>query len=225
MPYVDKTVTVNGVTQTIKLWKSVFNGPQIDESLSRILSGAIDNAEASAAASAQAASVSAQAAASSAVQAAQSAARADQAANQAAQNVTETLADYVTQAEQAKVSAEYFKEGAEAARDSIENMTVSAGNLPPGSDATAVKTAVGGSFNIRFGIPEGKQGATGPEGKQGKQGPPGKEGPRGIDGVAVAADGVYAFNVNEDGDLILSYTGEDTPDFKINADGNLILTI
>lgn len=218
MPYVDKTVTVNGITQTIKLWKSVFNGPQIDESLSRILSGEIDDAEASAAASAQAA-------ASSAVQAAQSAARADQAANQAAQNVTNTLENYVTQAESAKTSAEYFKEGAEAARDSIENMTVSAGNLPPGSDATAVKTAVGGSFNIRFGIPEGKQGATGPEGKQGIQGAPGPEGPRGIDGVAVAADGVYAFNVNADGDLILSYTGDDAPDFKINTDGNLILTI
>ena len=218
MPYVDKTVTINGAVQTIKLWKSVFNGPQIDESLGRILSGAIDNAEASATASAQAA-------AASASQAAQSADRADQAANKAAQAVTETLADYVTQAEKAQSSAQYFKEGAEAAKDSIENMTVSAGNLPPGSDATAVKTAVGDSFNIRFGIPEGKQGETGPQGEQGIQGAPGPEGPRGINGVAVAADGVYAFNVNEDGDLILSYTGDDAPDFKINADGNLILTM
>lgn len=156
---------------------------------------------------------------------------AQNAADQALQAVSQIegslgkVQEAVEETEKAKVSAEYFKEGAEAARDSIENMTVSAGNLPPGSDATAVKTAVGGSFNIRFGIPEGKQGETGPEGKQGIQGSIGPEGPRGMNGVAVAADGVYAFNVNEDGDLILSYTGDDAPDFKINADGNLILTI
>lgn len=72
---------------------------------------------------------------------------------------------------------------------------------------------------------QGPTGATGPVGPQGPQGIQGPEGPRGINGVAVSTTGTYAFNVDENGHLILMYTGEDAPDFFINTDGHLILNI
>ena len=52
--------------------------------------------------------------------------------------------------------AEQAREGAQEARYAIENMTVSAQTLPHGSEATAVKTATDGSFNIHLGIPAGR---------------------------------------------------------------------
>ena len=70
--------------------------------------------------------------------------------------------------------------------------------------------------------PQGVQGERGPEGPAGPQGP---EGPRGIDGVAVATDGAYAFNVDEDGNLVLYYTGQTAPDFEILEDGMLVLIV
>lgn len=109
-----------------------------------------------------------------------------------------------------------------AQRQAIENMTVSAESVPSDKPATAKKTSAGGSFHISFEIPMGVQGATGPRGPQGVQGP---QGPRGIDGVAVSADGLYAFNVNADGHLILSYTGGTAPNFSIGDDGHLYLNI
>lgn len=135
---------------------------------------------------------------------------------------------------------------AEQSKQAIEDMTVSAGTLPPGSEAAADKTAVGGSFHIQFGIPEGKQGKTGPKGEQGAQGPQGiqgprgeagpagpegppgiqgPEGPQGISGVAVAIEGFYAFNVNNEGHLILSYTGDEAPEVSIHEDGHLYINI
>ena len=118
--------------------------------------------------------------------------------------------------------AEQSEANAQGAREAIENMEVRANTLGAGSAATVRKEVVNGVVRLTYGIPEGKQGATGPAGAEGKQGPPG---PQGISGVAVAADGQYAFNVNEDGDLILSYTGDTAPNMHINADGHLILTI
>lgn len=53
----------------------------------------------------------------------------------------------------------------------------------------------------------------------------GARGPQGMSGVAMAAKGFYAFNVNAAGHLILSYTGDTAPDFSINADGHLYLHI
>ena len=111
---------------------------------------------------------------------------------------------------------------AQDARRAIENMEARANTLEAGSTATVRKEVVNGVVRLTYGIPEGKQGETGPKGEQGVQGPPG---PQGISGVAVAADGQYAFNVNADGDLILSYTGDAVPNMHINADGYLILTI
>ena len=69
--------------------------------------------------------------------------------------------------------------------------------------------------------PKGDTGATGPQGPQGIQGP---QGPTGT-AVAVETQGMYYFNVDEDGHLILTYTGNDPPDFEIDEDGHLILTI
>lgn len=50
------------------------------------------------------------------------------------------------------------------------------------------------------------------------------QGERGNNGVALEADGIYAFNVDENGHLILSYTEDIPPDFSINKDGHLIYT-
>lgn len=70
--------------------------------------------------------------------------------------------------------------------------------------------------------PTGPQGVAGPRGPQGIQGP---EGPAGPAGVAVATDGAYAFHVDSSGCLILSYTGSTAPNFAIDGQGSLILTL
>lgn len=69
--------------------------------------------------------------------------------------------------------------------------------------------------------PKGDKGDPGPEGPQGIQGPPG---PQGVNGVVVEAQGTYAFDVDEEGHLILHYTG-DAPDFSINEEGHLVVNI
>ena len=125
-------------------------------------------------------------------------------------------------AAQSAYRADQSEANAQDARKAIENMEVRADTLGAGSAATVRKEVVNGIVRLTYGIPRGEQGATGSTGAQGAQGP---QGPRGISGVAVAADGQYAFNVNEDGDLILSYTGDTAPNMHINADGHLILTI
>ena len=135
---------------------------------------------------------------------------------------------------------------AQDAREAIENMEVRANTLDAGSAATVRKEVVNGVVRLTYGIPEGKQGATGPKGEQGVQGVQGPQGiqgetgetgpqgpqgiqgpqgPQGAAGVAVAADGQYAFHVNEEGRLILSYTGGTAPNMSINDAGHLILTI
>lgn len=73
--------------------------------------------------------------------------------------------------------------------------------------------------------PRGETGPQGPAGPRGPQGIQGPEGPRGISGAAVSAEGIYAFSVDENGHLILSYTGEDVPNFALDDRGHLILTI
>ena len=47
-----------------------------------------------------------------------------------------------------------------------------------------------------------------------------------IDAVSGGSDsGPVAFSVNEAGHLILHYTGDDAPNYTINSDGHLILTL
>lgn len=145
-------------------------------------------------------------------------------------------------AQTAAASATASANAAAASAGRIENMEVSAATLPPGSEASVEKTNTDASFLLHFGIPKGEQGIQGiqgPPGVQGLQGVPGEQGekgdpgpvgpqgpqgPRGIDGVAVSADGIFAFNVDERGHLILSYAGEEAPNFSINEDGHLTYT-
>ena len=154
--------------------------------------------------------------------------RAVQAADNAALSA-QNASGYAGQAKQQAQAAEAAKSGAESAKadaikaqHAIENMSASSYTLPPGSEATVSKTSVSGVVNLHFGIPQGEQGEIGPQGAQGIQGPPGKDG---INGVAIPEAGQYAFNVDERGHLILSYTGDTTPDFSIGEDGHLYLNI
>lgn len=76
--------------------------------------------------------------------------------------------------------------------------------------------------------PQGIQGVQGPTGETGPEGPPGIQGPEGPPGIglAVESSGIFAFNVNEEGHLILKYTGEEEPDFILNEkDGHLYIDI
>ncbi len=70
----------------------------------------------------------------------------------------------------------------------------------------------------------GLQGVEGTMGIQGPHGPQGEQGERGVDGVAVATDGIVAFNVTQDGVLQCSYMGDVQPDFFIGEDGHLYWT-
>ena len=71
---------------------------------------------------------------------------------------------------------------------------------------------------------KGDKGDTGPQGEQGPQGPQGPAGPQGLSGATVTTDGAYGFDV-ENGHLRLHYTGETAPDFALDEDGHLILTL
>lgn len=166
-------------------------------------------------------------------------------ARQSEQNAGQSERDAENSATKASNAASI----ANASKEAILNMTVSSFTLAPGSDATVIKTVnADGSVNLAYGIPQGLQGVmgpqgpqgiqgvsgetgatgpkgdkgdTGPQGEQGIQGPPG---PQGINGVAVATDGAYAFNVDENGHLILSYTGNEIPGFEIDSTtGHLLL--
>lgn len=173
------------------------------------------------------------------VQIAQSAA---QQAKQAAEDAEGSERNAATSAS----TAQSAKQEAVKARQAIENMGVKAVTLDPGNPAS-VEKAVGedGIVTLTYGIPkgetgqqgvpgpqgaqgiqgppgpQGEQGQTGPQGAQGPPGPQGLQGPQGINGVAVAAEGQYAFNVDENGHLILYYESETAPDFSIGEDGHL----
>lgn len=166
-----------------------------------------EGAKAAVAAEVSKAAASASAAEKSAKNAATSAANAEKSASGSAASEAKATQDAAA---------------AQDAREAIENMEVRADTLGAESAATVRKEVVGGVVRLTYGIPQGKQGETGPAGAEGKQGPPG---PQGISGVAVAVDGQYAFNVNEDGHLILSYIGDTAPSMHVNDAGHLILTI
>ena len=110
-----------------------------------------------------------------------------------------------TAAEESAAEAEAAQEAAERARAAVENMQVQAQTLEPGTDATVTKTVENGVVKLLYGIPEGKQGP---------QGPPGS---------AVTATGLWGVDI-KNGDLILTYTGDDIPPLSIK-DGDLIYTL
>lgn len=132
------------------------------------------------------------------------------------------------EAQRQAAAAANYAAAAERSRAAITDMSVSAEALPTGLASVQKSQDPDGTYHLHFGLPKGDTGSVGlrgPAGPQGVEGPQGVPGPRGINGVAVAASGTYAFNVNEDGHLILNYTGDTAPDFSINEDGHLILNL
>lgn len=67
-------------------------------------------------------------------------------------------------------------------------------------------------------------GSAGPKGERGETGPQGPAGPQGLSGATVSAEGAYGFDV-ADGHLRLHYAGDTAPDFALDEDGHLILTM
>lgn len=107
----------------------------------------------------------------------------------------------------AKISEQSSAESArqsEEARQAIENMTASAVSVGPDAEPYVKKTSSGGVVNLEFGL------------RDGEPGPP---------GYTVPADGLYAFHIDENGDLIITYTGEEVPPFSIDENGDLIYTL
>lgn len=51
------------------------------------------------------------------------------------------------------------------------------------------------------------------------------KGEKGDPGTTVSAEGLFGFNIDGNGDLILSYTGDEVPPFSINENGDLIYTL
>lgn len=74
---------------------------------------------------------------------------------------------------------------------------------------------------------QGIQGETGPQGPQGLQGIQGPRGEAGINGVVLSVEtGSYAFEVDEDGHLILVYEdGTTPPNLELGEDGHLYLNL
>lgn len=66
---------------------------------------------------------------------------------------------------------------------------------------------------------DGKHTSTIYDGKDGEQGPPGPQGAPG--GPAIEAEGLYGLYINEQGHLIVGYTGNTIPTFSIKSDGHL----
>ena len=153
--------------------------------------------------------------------AAEEAAKSAAAAKVSEENAAQSAQEAIQSAEDAEEDAER----ADLARRAVENMTVSAKSLEPEYHATVEKSIVNRAVHLEYGIPRGLRGEQGPEGPRGPQGVQGPEGPRGIAGVAVQTAGYVAFNVTEEGILQCTYTGDEQPDYAINEEGHLTLTI
>lgn len=63
------------------------------------------------------------------------------------------------------------------------------------------------------------------KGERGEQGLQGEKGDSGTNGVSVPTHGMVAFNVNDKGHLVMSYYGDERPDYFIDTDGHLKLRI
>lgn len=132
-------------------------------------------------------------------------------------------------AEAAQTAAETAKAGAETAAAGARQSATDASNILERNKEVAVRTPYVGTNGNWFvwnnntsAYEDSGTKAQGIQGVQGEKGDKGDKGDRGIDGVAVAADGHFAFNINAEGHLIVSYTGTDAPDFSVNDEGHLI---
>jgi len=59
------------------------------------------------------------------------------------------------------------------------------------------------------------------EGLRGPEGPQGEKGERGEAVITELEPGLFAFSINESGDLVLTYNNDEVPPFRIE-DGNLV---
>ena len=73
-------------------------------------------------------------------------------------------------------------------------------------------------------IEENKANLKGDKGDQGEKGDKGDAGEKGADGVVTEVKGFIGFQIRN-GDLYVKYTGDETPSFRLNEDGDLIYTI
>lgn len=135
------------------------------------------------------------------------AANSAQSAAESERSALESSESAKTAESNAKISEQSSAESArqsEEARQAIENMTASAVSVGPDAEPYVKKTSSGGVVNLEFGL------------RDGEPGPP---------GYTVPADGLYAFHIDENGDLIITYTGEEIPPFSIDQNGDLIYAL
>ena len=131
-------------------------------------------------------------------------------------------------AESAQAAAEDAQKAALESQTAIEDMTVSSETLDAGGNVFVTKTRENGILHLAFGIPRGDigpKGETGPQGPKGDTGAIGPQGPKGDagrDGSVVEASGLWAVNVNSDGNLIVTYAGDSVPPLRITDDGYLL---
>lgn len=151
-------------------------------------------------------------------------------ASETAAKTSETNAKW---SESIAVNAEKLSEaaqkGAETARGQSEGFATRSEQSAIRAEAAAIRVPYVGengnwfvwdaTANTYVDSGAASQGATGAKGEQGVQGVPGEQG---VNGVAVASDGIFAFNVDANGHLILEYTGTEAPDAFINSEGHLI---
>lgn len=135
--------------------------------------------------------------------AAGSAAQANTAAAAAAESV-KRAAEQIPLAQAEVKKAEDAAARSEAAWSGLQKTDVYAVTVPYTNNAKAIKEQVDDHFHVRFEIPKGEPGRN---------------------GAVVAANGLYGFQVNQEGHLILTYTGDTPPNFTINEAGHLILTL
>ena len=122
---------------------------------------------------------------------------------------------------------------ADASAGKLENMTADAVTVTAAQGASADVQTVDGHYHIQFSVPRGLTGPTGPQGTpgaQGPQGPQGIQGPKGdqgASGVIGTLQGLFAFEVDSNGDLYLLYEdGTTPPAFEYDsATGNLYYVI
>lgn len=57
------------------------------------------------------------------------------------------------------------------------------------------------------------------------KGAKGEKGDKGIDGITVPVDGMWGFEIDSNGHLLVAYSGDTAPDLAINDNGHLILNV
>lgn len=211
MPYVTKEITLpDGRKVKINVWKSVFDGEQIDNTLGRVINGEIDAAVNKASAFAS--------------EAKQHANTAGTYAANAAARVTEARQAAMDAQAQADRSAQ---ERARAATEADRAEKAAIRQPYIGDKGTwMVWDTSAGSYRDTGIDARGPTGPIGPAGPQGIQGPQGEQGPQGVSGAVVTVSGLYGFEVSPEGMLSVVYEdGASPPNIELGEDGHLYINI